>query len=386
MTREMSVLVGFAVMGLFYGLVLWVALRWARSRLLMRARLAAGSLTAVGARVLDVRPSPAYGRPAEVDFELDGRRARFDVRHYGRDWILCSVRVDCHPLPAVLVRAEGAADRMGKALGLAREVQLGDPAFDAAAFIVAAAPEEQVRGVLASPEVRRLVREVLALGYRVEMSRDGLRATRVQYALAPFDGAPVPAVMRALEGLVAALPRPDAATLTSPRVPSLVAPLLAALAFGMVAFGALLALVPLVPAPLDDSDSLRGLGLGLIPWAVVLGLAVRAMRGRTQSLAEVFLVALALLIGVPSLSALGLYAVNARLDDSAATTHRGRVMFRQRRDSEVYVTAWEPGRERQKVGVPRAIWRGLAVGDEIEVDVHPGVLGWPWVSGVRRVP
>ena len=71
---------------------------------------------------------------------------------------------------------------------------------------------------------------------------------------------------------------------------------------------------------------------------------------------------------------------------SCATTRRARVLSRQRRDSELYVTPWDPGRARQKVGVPRALWREAQVGDALEVDTHPGALGWTWASGVRRLP
>ncbi|MDB4928378.1 MAG: hypothetical protein JWM10_862 [Myxococcaceae bacterium] len=386
MPRELRALIGVVGFLSFYGLIMWAALRWARSRLLNRARLAAGSLTAVGARVLEVRPSPGWQRPAEVDFELDGRRARFDVRYYGRDWVLCSVRVESPPLPALLIRAEGAADRVGKSLGLMREVQLGDADFDAAAFITAAATDEQVRAVLQPPEVRRLVREVLRLGYRVDMSRDGLRATRLDYALHAFDGSPVPGVMRALEGLVAALPRVDPGTLVQPRVSMVSLPAVVALLGSAAAFVALLVLVPVLPAPLDDADSVRALSLGLVAWLPATVAFVALLRRRVRSMVEVFVVALALFVGVPSLTASCLFAANSRLDHSAATTRRAQVLSRQRRDSELYVTPWGPGPARQKVGVARAIWRETQVGDTIEVDTHPGALGWTWTSDVRRLP
>jgi hypothetical protein len=384
MAPEMRGFVGVVAFLLFYGLILWAVLRWARARLLNRARLAAGSLTAVGARVLDVRPSPGWQRPAEVDFELDGRRARFDVRYYGRDWVLCSVRVESPPLPALLIRAEGAADRVGKSLGLLREVQVGDADFDAAAFITAAATDEQVRAVLRPPEVRRLVREVLRLGYRVDMSRDGLRGTKLEYSLNSFDGAPVPGVMRALEGLVAALPRVDPATLVQPRVSMVSVPAIAAMIASGVAFAAMLALAPVLHAPIDDLDTLRAMGLGLVAWLPVTALIMVLLRDRMRNMVEVFLIVLALLVGVPSVVTAGLFAANSGLDHSEATTRRAQVLSRQRRDSELYVTPWEPGRARQKVGVPRALWRDAQVGDSIEVDTHPGALGWPWTSDVRR--
>jgi hypothetical protein len=367
-----------------YGLILWAAVRWARSRLLMRAQLAARALTAVGARVLEVRPSPSLGRAAEVDFELDGLRSRFDVRRWGRDWIECAVYVGSPALPAILIRAERGVDRVGKSLGLTREVQVGDADFDAAAFIVAAAPDAQVLAVLQPAEVRRRVRDVLALGYRVDMSSAGLRATRLQSALTAFDGAPVPAVMRALEALVAALPAVDPATLTTPRVRSASGPAVAAIVFGGVAFAAMLGFANTGHAPLRDTDSLRAMGLGVVAWVFAMAAVVRLMRGRSQGMVEIALIALGLFIGVPSCTAIGLFAANSGLDHGEVTTHEAQVVLRQRRDSEVFVVPGITMPGRQKVGVSRALWRELAVGDTIEVDTHPGALGWPWVSAVRR--
>lgn len=386
MPPEVRGFIGVTLFLAVYGLILWGALRWAQSRLSKRAQRAADALVAAGARVLAVRPSPGYRRPAEVDFELDGKRARFDVRHWGRDWILCSVRVDSPPLPAMLVRPEGVGDRVGKSLGFLREVQVGDADFDAAAFISAAASDEQVRAVLAPAEVRRRAREVLQLGYSVEMSREGLRATTLQYTLKEFDGAPVPAVMRALEALVKALPKVDPSTLTQPSLSMMSLPAVIGLFAAGISFAALLILAPVLHAPMNDTDTLNAMGIGLGVCLVVAVVVLRALRDRMRNMVEVFLVALAMLIGVPSLTTVGLFAANSGLDHSAAITHTAQVQLRQRRDSELYVTGWEPSRQRQKVGVPRAIWRAAQVGDFVEIDTHPGALGWPWVSDVRRAP
>ena len=128
------------------------------------------------------------------------------------------------------------------------------------------------------------------------------------------------------------------------------------------------------------------MGYGLVAWVPVTALILALLRARVRSMAEVFVIALALLVGVPSLGTMALFAANSGLDRSEATTRRARVLSRQRRDSELYVTPWDPGRARQKVGVPRALWREAQVGDALEVDTHPGALGWTWASGVRRLP
>ena len=184
-------------------------------------------------------------------------------------------------------------------------------------------------------------------------------------ALFALGGAPVPAVIGALEAMLPALPRVDPATLTTPRVPVVSVPAIVSLLGGGVAFAALLDLAPVVHAPLDDTNTLRALGLGLLVWVAAMVVAVRAMRGHVRYLVELFLVALGLLVGVPSLTALGLMAANSQLDHGAPVTHRATVVLKQRRDSEVYVVPWHRDR-RQKVGVPLTVDAPARKGEERE--------------------
>ncbi len=365
-----------------YALVLFGASRWARWRLLKRARLAAGTLAAAGARVGAVRPSPGLWKPAEVDFELDGKPASLHIRHWGRDYLLISVHIDSPPLPAILIRSERTVDRIGKSLGLSREVQLGDAAFDAAAYLVTGASEELVRRTLAAAEARTLVVTLLQHGYRVELSREGLRGSRLQSVFSAFDPTPVPAVMRTLESLLAALPRLDPATLVDPPVRQAYVPALACAAVAVVGFAALRIFAGEVHAPLDDRSSLGALGLGLCGWVLAVAGLWFALRGRAQAHFELVACAFALLIGVPALTALGLFAANSSLDRAPMVPRRAQIVRLARHDHEVYVTPW-PGRVQQKVGVRWATFKRLHEGDTIEVDTHPGALGWPWVSDVR---
>src|SRR4051794_30094063 len=116
-----GVAIGLTFLGGYLALIFFIV-RWMRRRLLMRAEKAAEALKAGGAKIFSVTPSTRFGMPAIVDYELDGKRGAFHVRRYGRDWVLLSVHVHCHPLPAILIRAESATDRIGKSLGLNREV------------------------------------------------------------------------------------------------------------------------------------------------------------------------------------------------------------------------------------------------------------------------
>ena len=77
---------------------------WMRSRLFGRAQAVAETLKKGGAQVLGVHPAKDLGRPAQVNFELDGYKARFQVRQYGRDYILQTIRLDVGIFPAILVK------------------------------------------------------------------------------------------------------------------------------------------------------------------------------------------------------------------------------------------------------------------------------------------
>lgn len=379
-------LVGLCFAGAYVALVV-IIVRWGRRRLLRRAEQAAEALRAKGAKVFSVTPSPRWAAPVVVDFELDGKRGGFQVRRYGRDCVLLSVHVESPPLPAIVIRAEDATDRFGKALGLNREVQLGDADFDAAAYVVSNAPDDVVREVLKAPEARRLVREAFGLGYCVEMSVDGLRATRVQYGLDRFDAEPVPAVMRVLESLAPLLPRLDPSTITPPQVLRYSKPATAAAIFSIVIVPIFFATVPAMRPPVDDMNSLKVFGVGLVVWVVVMAALARLLRARPTGLLEFGLSALALFFGVPCATAALLFLANSGLDSSEPTVRTAQIlsMYSGRDNRELRVTSWDPARPWQKVGVDNATFKALHKGDMVEIEMHPGALGWPWVSSVRRL-
>src|SRR5262245_25440159 len=126
--------------GLYLG-VMTLMYRWIHGRLFKRAQAGAEALEQAGAKILSVQRSKGFMKPAEVELEFDGKPARYQVRSYSRDYILQTVRLPARPLPAILVRAERGFDRLGKSLGLNREVQLGDQAFDDAAYLASSAPD-----------------------------------------------------------------------------------------------------------------------------------------------------------------------------------------------------------------------------------------------------
>lgn len=378
-------LIGIGVFGA-YLLLVWGIFRWLRHRLFVRAQQAAEALTARGARIIAVRPSPAWGQPAEVEFELDGKHARFHVRRYGRDWIMLSVHIDSPPQPAIWIRKKGVAGLLAKALGLTREVLTGDPDFDDKAQIASNATDEQVHSALAAAEVRRGALDLIALDYSTDLSPDGLRATHIELALGGIDMTRIPDVMRALEGMAPELARFEASTLKPMSVSPVSAPVIAAVGVVMLVVVLVAATLPGWPPPVDDVNALKGLGVGLIPWLLLVFGLSRALRGRPMALVELIVCSILGFFASSTITAAALFAVNARLDHNPMHTYTVEVVTVGRRDGELRVVPWDPSRTWQKVPANAALRKSLAVGDRVEVDVHPGVLGWPWVSEVRKTP
>jgi hypothetical protein len=374
----------FVLVGGGYLGFLWILISWMRSRLFKRAKAAIPDLEKAGAKVLGSHPPSGFRQPAEVEFEHGGLKARFQVRSYGRDFVLQSIRLASAPLPGILVRAEGGIDRLGKSLGLNREVQIGDATFDAAAYIDSAASDDVVKKALGGADVRARILELLALGYRLDMSSDGVGASRIRGYYASFDAPELPTVLGVLEAIEAALPRFDPAeAMPAPKqTPWILIAAGAGLALAILSFQ----LVSFAHPPMDDVDSLKAFGLGLPVWALALGGVWAARRGRPNSMRELLVASILLFFAVPPLAAGAIFAANAGLDAGPVTTHTVKISSLARRDHEVFFPSWRPGRQSDKVGTSWEVFRTLQKNDTIEIDTRPGALGWAWVPAVRKMP
>ena len=91
--------------------------------------------------------------------------------------------------PAVVLRAENSLDRLGKRIGVNREIQTGDQDFDARVYVESDAPDQDLQRTLADDRVRRAVRALLDGGaVRVELDPTGLTATQGMVAGSPRRG------------------------------------------------------------------------------------------------------------------------------------------------------------------------------------------------------
>lgn len=68
------------------------------------------------------------------------------------------------------------------------------------------------------------------------------------------------------------------------------------------------------------------------------------------------------------------------------TTVLSRQVTQGRRGSKNYylvVTSWRPGKDTEELRVNAAIYEGTVPNSTVTVDVHNGLLGWPWYSDVE---
>ncbi|MEP7124994.1 MAG: hypothetical protein ABJE95_28955 [Byssovorax sp.] len=374
----------FSIIAAGYLGFVWILIRWMRSRLFRRAQAAVPELEKAGARVLAVRPSSGFRKPAEVEFEHDGRKARFQVMSYGRDFIFQSIRLQSEPLPGILIRAESGVDRLGKSLGLNREVQIGDATFDAAAYIDSAASDDIVKRALASAVVRARILELLGLGYRLDLSSDGIGASRIRGYYASFESPELPALLGLLEAIQVALPRFEQgdAMPTPKQTPWILIASGAGIALTLVSFRFLAWVHP----PMDDLDSLKAIGFGLPVWLLAMAGVWAARRGKPNAIRELFVASILLFFALPPLVGGVVFSINAGMDSGPVTTHTVQISSLASRDHEVFFHSWRPGRRSDKVGTSWDVYRTLKANDTIEIDTRPGALGWTWVPAVRKVP
>jgi hypothetical protein len=360
--------------------------RWARTRRVRRAQSVADALAGAGARVLSVQASPGLWHTAVVELSLDGRPATFRIQPYSRDYDLYSVGVPSKPLPHVLVRRERGTDRLGKRLGFNREVQVGDPCFDDAAFLDTAERDDVVRPLFDRAEVRAAMLAVLDAGFGVQMSAAGLHGIRIQSKMTSIDPASVPRAVAAIEALALLLPDVDPSTIGRPHWSRSLTPFLAVMGMFFGGF-VLLAVAGALAHPLvEPRHALAGLVAGFALWLACVAVLYYLMRGGTSSLSALLFGAFILLCSVPA-SGVALAAVaNSALDGSPATTHPSRVVAlpkNPRKSRRVTFEGWQTGAETVNADVSRSQLATLKVGDPAEVITHAGAFGWDWIETVR---
>ncbi|MBL8683929.1 MAG: hypothetical protein JNK05_32455 [Myxococcales bacterium] len=291
-------------------------------------------------------------------------------------------------LSAIVVREEGSADVLGKSLGINREVQIGDEAFDEAYYIESAAPAADVRAVL-NDKTLPYARAVLAKGPLVLYEGNAVARVIVDSTdEREVTSAAIEAHCRALRALVDALPYDQAVAVAKPRRAHR-APV--ALAVVAMAVGGWI-LLPDSAKVARLEPSIVGFALGALVAVVVSAVAARAVRGRADSLRAAGEIAAPLIICGTIFGGIALPALNVRLDNSAGEARELRVER---------ATIVRPSKGSPSLRVRLVATHGEAPELDITMStdaaalyaertlcrarLYPGRFGWAWWGELRRI-
>lgn len=292
---------------------------------------------------------------------------------------------------SIVVRRETKLDRLGKALRINREVQTGDAAFDAAAYVESDAQDNDVARVLGAEEVRRHAYALLEQGFSsitIPVGSGRIVAVRDTGGI----GLEPEAVRAACQDLGAAaslIPLPP--TGGRPASVWLIGPATAAFCAVVLFLGlSLFTWSRSEHYPLAHGATTFGVGLGLLVWVVVLPIVGALVRGRSGSF-RLFCACFCLLAAALPLTGAGLaVALNARWDGDAPTLHQARVQAKWSRSfkgSASYFVRLDGFSETDTpivLPVDQEIYAAVAEGESVVVEVGPGRFGWSWLKGIRQ--
>ncbi len=303
------------------------------------------------------------------------------------------------PLPEIIFTVESSLDRGTRAIGLTREVQLGDPSFDPHVWVDADLSDEVVRGVLRLPETRRAIVAVLHAGHvqpnvipgiDVRLANGGVFTT---VGLSALDDE---ADLRRIIEAVATLAR----TITPVTTPHVAkkgprARVTFLFVLGVIVWCAALpaCMAAEMHAPLFGLTGpyIWGALAGVGVWVVMLPIFGLVVRGRSSSLSTMIAASSLWLFSIAWLGAVTAPWFNWLLDDAPTEPRVATVISFQELqndddDSVRYVVrlrSWtDDGAELEVV---RDDGGSLKPGQKLTVQVHQGYFGWPWMAPSPKV-
>lgn len=362
--------------------VIWLSVRWSRNNLKKRSDSLLSGLGS--AKQVGATKAPTMYQGAETEYEVDGRRVLVNTYYQGRSYIRATLKMPGGPFPWVTLYPEGKVERFGKAIGLNREVQTGDKAFDDLVYLDTIDTEENVRRMFEPAAARAATATLLELGYKVQLSKDGVEAFQLVRSSQPIDGSRSAEAVAALGRLLDALPAMSGSGLENPRAPRRVA-FAVMLIFSWVAgFVAMGASGSSVDRTVDAGASmLVFLGAGGVAWVLYVAALVAGLRGRSYALRTVLVGGFVGLVGIPAGAGALVHLLNQKLDASTATV-RPLIVTQHKQlkgDCRLIVPSWR-GSGTEKLFVKHKGKEELAAGTEVVVRTHPGAFGLEWIEPI----
>lgn len=295
-------------------------------------------------------------------------------------------------LPDVTFTRESSLDRATKAIGLSREVQLGDPSFDPHVWVGADLPDDAVRRLLRSPDARRAI---VAILHTEHLQSNVIPAVSVRFAeqgvfasvgLSTLtDEVSLRRTVDALATLAATV-APDEHTRVVPRAPRARVKIAFVIAAALSCLGVPSCVVAEQHPPLFEHTApfVLGLGGGFVLWLiVVVPVLMLTVRGRSSSGTTLLLAALAFQIAIEVNAVNVLLLANWALDDSPIEAHRAIVVAVTPRNGddgpfvEVVFESWRD--PEQTASITHGEAGSLRPGSELPVRTKRGYFGWDWL-------
>lgn len=400
MRKSDAALLVFAFLGPVF-LFLGLFIRWAikkqnarRAETLRRIAESFGTPTMIA----DAKSAVARMTSQAIETELGGNTYRIFTFVRGR-YEYCEMQlVTAANLPLVVFRPENGRDRLGRALFLNREVQLGDRAFDDAVYIESDERDEHVQQTLAEPAMRQAVLDAVKAGNAITLSKHGVSMV-IPISFATPAKEQIEQRIGFLEQLAKGVRNVDGAdgTWTGNRGDTLPVAMYIAMA------ATYLALMISTVADAARWEPLHAVGqklpnqIGTIGLLAFVVFAFVYVRGHSRSLRNFFLMLFPAIFVIPFAPSVILWGANAAFDSAPTSTTRGHVVELPHYKDGRYTTyrvrlavdeAQTPPQylsyKKLSLIIPFGTYRTLAVGDPIEVVVHRGAFEWPWIGPVRK--
>jgi hypothetical protein len=355
--------------------------------------LASGDTARVSAQGHRFLAQQTGGKHASFSLRLEDAGAQWPMSWSPPHADLDEAPLRCLWQPTIALSKEGMAHRVGRALRLNREIQVGDTRFDPQVYIDTAAPAEVVTRLLGRAGSREAVMALLQVFPQVSLYTEAspltVSATGVMPAAVVANGA----MQRWLEAMVALAQGLPAVEVQRPRQTPTRWTNVAAVT-SCVASAAAFFLVICLQSWWELFDgALYGAGAraGLALWGVSLPALWWGLRGHSNSLTALLVSAGTLLLGLPCGVVFGVVAYNG-LGDGPLEERAALVVARERvqgSKTTTYYATFDLRDGRTPAGrfaVSSSDYQRLPEGGEVTLRVGPGRLGYRWLDEILDEP
>lgn len=380
-----AIALGVVAYAAFLAALIWLSVKWSGQNLKKRTAALLEGLPA--AKQVGETKKPTMYRGAETEYDVGGRRVIVSTYYQNRSFIRAALRVPGGPYPWVTVFPEGRVERLGKALGLNREVQSGDKEFDDLAYLDTIDTEQNVQRLVEPAAVRAAMSELLKLGFKVQTSDEGVEAFQLVAARDKLDASKATEAIAALGRLADALPTFAGVSLQPSRSGRRLGLGLTLVFAWILGFLALALTSDAVNRTIDGGWSvLIFLFGGGFAWLLYVVALVVGVRGKSYAMRTVLVGGFVGILGIPAGGGGFVHWLNQKLDASAGT-ERPRVVLqhkRLKRDCRLVVDSWHQSGEQLRLFFKHEGGdEELKAGSLVTVRTHPGAFGFEWIEPIR---